>query len=86
MIQRIDKNYKIYIAGHTGLVGSALWRRLEAGGYTRLGSPSKVSLRRLQNGQPVVFSLNAEQMSKDKKSKPFVILPDDIITVGERIF
>jgi GDP-L-fucose synthase len=27
---------KIYIAGHTGLVGSALWRRLESGGYTRL--------------------------------------------------
>jgi hypothetical protein len=25
-------------------------------------------------------------MSKDKKAKPFGIMPDDIITVGERIF
>jgi len=32
----MKKDSKIYIAGHTGLVGSALWRRLERGGYTRL--------------------------------------------------
>jgi protein involved in polysaccharide export with SLBB domain len=56
------------------------------GGYTRLGAPSKVSVQRLQNGKSVVFPLNAELMSKDKKMKPFEIMPDDIITVGERIF
>ncbi|MDH3962653.1 MAG: NAD-dependent epimerase/dehydratase family protein, partial [Deltaproteobacteria bacterium] len=27
---------RIYIAGHTGLVGSALYRKLEAEGYTNL--------------------------------------------------
>src|SRR5512140_886055 len=27
---------KIYVAGHNGLVGSALMRRLRAGGYTRI--------------------------------------------------
>ncbi|MFZ1728685.1 MAG: GDP-L-fucose synthase [Bacteroidota bacterium] len=27
---------KIYIAGHTGMVGSAIWRRLTADGYTNL--------------------------------------------------
>ena len=32
----MKKNAKIYIAGHTGLVGSALFRRLEAGGYSNL--------------------------------------------------
>ncbi len=32
----MDKTAKIYIAGHTGLVGSALLRRLEAAGYTNL--------------------------------------------------
>ena len=32
----MDKNSKIYIAGHTGLVGSALFRRLEADGYSNL--------------------------------------------------
>jgi protein involved in polysaccharide export with SLBB domain len=57
-----------------------------AGGYTRMGAPSKVSLQRLQNGQPAIFPLNADQMSKDKKAKPFVIMPDDIIIIGERVF
>jgi len=32
----MDKNAKIYVAGHRGLVGSALMRRLQAGGYTNL--------------------------------------------------
>ena len=31
-----DKNIKIYIAGHRGLVGSAIKRELEAKGYTNL--------------------------------------------------
>ena len=30
----MDKNAKIYVAGHRGLVGSALMRNLRAGGYT----------------------------------------------------
>jgi GDP-L-fucose synthase len=30
------KNSKIYIAGHRGMVGSAIWRNLEAKGYTNL--------------------------------------------------
>lgn len=32
----MDKNAKIYIAGHLGMVGSAIIRRLQAGGYTNL--------------------------------------------------
>jgi len=32
----MNKNAKIYIAGHRGLVGSALIRRLEQGGYSNL--------------------------------------------------
>ncbi len=32
----MDKNAKIYIAGHRGLVGSAIWRNLEQKGYTNL--------------------------------------------------
>jgi polysaccharide export outer membrane protein len=57
-----------------------------AGGYTRMGAPSKVSLQRIINAQLVIYPLNADQMSKDKKAKPFEIMPDDIITIGERIF
>jgi len=32
----MDKDAKIYVAGHRGLVGGALWRRLERGGYRNL--------------------------------------------------
>lgn len=32
----MDKNKKIYIAGHCGMVGSAVWRGLESKGYSNL--------------------------------------------------
>ncbi len=32
----MDKDSKIYVAGHRGLVGSAIWRVLEGKGYTNL--------------------------------------------------
>ena len=32
----MDKNAKIYVAGHTGLVGSAIWKNLESKGYNNL--------------------------------------------------
>jgi GDP-L-fucose synthase len=32
----VDKSARVYVAGHRGLAGSAIWRRLEADGYTRL--------------------------------------------------
>ena len=32
----LDKNSKIYIAGHNGLVGSAIWNNLKQRGYTNL--------------------------------------------------
>ncbi len=32
----MDKNSKIYVAGHTGLVGSAIWKNLQSKGYTNL--------------------------------------------------
>lgn len=32
----MDKNSKVYIAGHRGLVGSGIWRAFEAQGYTNL--------------------------------------------------
>ena len=33
---RLDKNAKIYVAGHRGLVGSAIWNNLLQRGYTNL--------------------------------------------------
>jgi len=32
----MNKDTKIYIAGHRGMVGSAVWRALEARGYSDL--------------------------------------------------
>ena len=41
-IQLIIKSTKIYIAGHRGMVGSAVWRALESKGYSNLiGKTSK---------------------------------------------
>jgi GDP-L-fucose synthase len=47
----ISKTTKIYIAGHRGMVGSAVWRALESKGYTNLiGETSKeVDLRNQQS-------------------------------------
>ena len=37
----LDRDATFYVAGHRGLVGSAIWRRLESAGFDRLvGKPS----------------------------------------------
>jgi GDP-L-fucose synthase len=39
---RLDRNARVYVAGHRGLVGSAIWRKLESEGFTDLiGATSK---------------------------------------------
>lgn len=32
----LDTNSKIYVAGHRGLVGSAIWKNLQQRGYSNL--------------------------------------------------
>ena len=46
----MDKKTKIYIAGHRGMVGSAVWRALEKKGYTNLlgKTSSELDLRNQQ--------------------------------------
>jgi GDP-L-fucose synthase len=43
----IDRRSKVYIAGHRGLVGSAIWRHLQERGFTELvgASSSELDLR-----------------------------------------
>ena len=48
----LNKDGKIYIAGHTGLVGSALWRELQRQGYTNLVGKTRDELD-LMNTQAV---------------------------------
>jgi GDP-L-fucose synthase len=44
---RINRGQKVYIAGHRGLVGSAIWRYLQAEGFTSLvgATSAEVDLR-----------------------------------------
>ena len=46
------KEDKIYIAGHKGLVGSAIWKNLESRGYTNLVGKTHAELD-LTNQQQV---------------------------------
>ena len=55
----MEKNAKIYVAGHQGLVGSALMRALEAAGYTNILTRTFAELD-LRN-QAAVTSFFAEQ-------------------------
>jgi len=48
----MNKNTKIYIAGHNGMVGSAIWRALTSKGYTNLIGKSSRELD-LRNQQAV---------------------------------
>ncbi len=42
--RNISKNAKIYVAGHRGMVGSALWRLLEQRGHTNLVGRSSAEM------------------------------------------
>ena len=62
---------KIYIAGHKGMVGSAIWRTLSAKGYTNLLGVSSSQLH-LRNQQAVQDFIRLEQ-------------PDVIIDAAARV-
>ena len=40
----MEKSAKIYVAGHHGLVGSAIWKNLQEKGYTHLIGRSRKEL------------------------------------------
>lgn len=55
-----NKNSKIYIAGHNGMVGSAIWRTLSAKGYSNLIGASSKELD-LRNQQAVIDFISKEK-------------------------
>ncbi len=61
----MNKKKKIYIAGHHGMVGSAVWRALEAKGYTNLIGVSRSEL-----------DLSNQQLVSDfyRKENPDVVI------------
>ena len=56
----MEKTAKIYVAGHKGLVGSAIWRSLSAAGYANLIGRSSRELD-LRNQQAVADFFAAEK-------------------------
>lgn len=56
----MDKNAKIYVAGHRGLVGSALMRQLQAQGYANIAFRTHAELD-LTNQQAVAEFFKAEK-------------------------
>ena len=56
----LSKNIKIYIAGHRGMVGSAVWRALDKKGYTNLLGKTSTELD-LRNQQAVTDFYKKEQ-------------------------
>jgi GDP-L-fucose synthase len=56
----MNKNTKIYIAGHRGMVGSAVWRALEKRGYTNLVGRTSKELD-LKHQQAVFNFLESEK-------------------------
>jgi GDP-L-fucose synthase len=56
----LDRDAPFYVAGHRGLVGSAIWRKLEAEGFTNIVGATHAELD-LKN-RPAVFDfINREQ-------------------------
>lgn len=55
---KLDRSSSFYVAGHRGLVGSAIWRRLEGEGFTNLIGRSSAELD-LKN-RDAVFQFFAE--------------------------
>ncbi|NII40831.1 GDP-L-fucose synthase [Curtobacterium flaccumfaciens] len=55
----LDRSDRVYVAGHRGLVGSAVWRRLEAEGFSDLVGRTSAELD--LKDRDAVFAFFAEQ-------------------------
>jgi protein involved in polysaccharide export with SLBB domain len=56
-----------------------------AGGYTRIASPERITVRRQNASGDKIFKVNAKRFTKGKGGG-FLIEPGDTINVGESIF
>jgi protein involved in polysaccharide export with SLBB domain len=55
-----------------------------AGGYTRIANAHKITVQRSVGTENRLIRLDAEARASKIQEKPFEILPDDVILVGER--
>lgn len=74
----MNKNAKIYIAGHKGMVGSAIWRTLSAKGYTQLvGVSSKELDLRNQEAVKAYFAQEKPEVVIDAAARVGGILANN---------
>ncbi|WP_307453312.1 MULTISPECIES: GDP-L-fucose synthase family protein [Chryseobacterium] len=74
----MSKESKIYIAGHRGMVGSAIWRQLSEKGYTRLiGLKSNELDLRNQAAVAEFFKVNKPEVVIDAAAKVGGILANN---------
>ena len=71
------KNTKIYIAGHRGMVGSAIWRLLEQKGYNLIGRSSKELDLKNQNKVQDFFKTQRPDVVIDAAAKVGGILANN---------
>lgn len=57
-----------------------------AGGFTKIASPGKIIVKRLVDGKEQLLRPNAKTPARGIAEPPFMVQPDDQITVGERAF
>ena len=55
---KITKDSKVYIAGHTGMVGSAIWKNLQLSGYKNIIGKKKDDLNLMNNKLVLNFFKN----------------------------
>ena len=74
----MNKESKIYIAGHRGMVGSAIWRNLTSKGYTHLiGKTSKELDLRNQADVDLFFQEEKPEIVIDAAAKVGGILANN---------
>lgn len=74
----MKKNSKIYIAGHNGMVGSAIWRKLELQGYSNLiGKPSSQLDLRNQKDVNEFYSIEKPEIVIDAAARVGGILANN---------
>lgn len=57
-----------------------------AGGYSRLASKSKITVKRIADGREQVFKVNGKDQESGDKTATFRVQAGDIITIGESWF
>jgi len=57
-----------------------------AGDFTTLANQKSVTVKREEKGGQKVYTENVQSMLRDSKSKPFEVLPGDVIVVRQTLF